>query len=69
MAKDKDEELPEVEDENVEWSDEPPEDVPEDEELPESPTLVDYSTETAPTTSGGVTYTRGENGKLIAHYE
>jgi hypothetical protein len=43
--------------------------IEEDEELPESPALVDYSVETAPAPSGGVTYVREKNGKLIPHYE
>jgi hypothetical protein len=55
MAKDKDEEL----------LDEAEED--EQEQDPESPGLADYSRETAAPapSSGGVTYVRQPNGKLI----
>jgi len=75
MEKDRDEEsLPEdevdeVEDELVEWSDEPPEDVPEDvpEELPESPALVDHTVETREGEPEMVTYVRQPNGQLVPY--
>lgn len=55
MAEDKDP-LVDEEDETVE------EDLVSEEELPESPALVDHTVEMS---SGGVTYERQANGKLI----
>ncbi len=66
MAKDNGEEPPEDVVEHLEeWTDDLPEDIPEE---PESPELVDHSMETiekgAPE---GVTFVRQPNGKLIPY--